>query len=252
MTAGNQVNVGADVPARCHSCHFYRAQQLDALRSENGQGFRCDLSPGNVGAGTLLACEGASADRVFAVRAGLGRVLQTQPNGRVVALRLVGPGELVGTEAMIAGRYAFTFEAVSDLQFCSIDPDRLTSRAISNPLLASELHALLTNELQAYRSRLVSLAMLDRRGRVCELLLQIEDGGADEDGWFELPLRQQEIAEYLGSTQETVSRVLGELKRLGWIERKGRRTLRIVNRDRVEQASRGELERPAPGRRSQT
>jgi CRP/FNR family transcriptional regulator len=168
-------------------------------------------------------------------------------SGRVVALRLVRPGELVGTESLSGDEYAASFESLGDLQYCAGDPDRIRTRAAAHPDLAREVLALTAQEMEAYRRRIVSLSVLDRRGRVAELLLDMDRAAAGADGWCEMLLAQQEAAELLGSTQETVSRVLSELARRRWIERLPRR-FRILDREALRAAAAGEMERPAPGR----
>ena len=113
--------------------------------------------------------------------------------------------------------------------------------------LGREVQALAEQEMESFRQRIVSLSVLDRRGRVAELLLDMEDATAGADGWAELLVAQQEAAELLGSTQETVSRVLGDMVKRRWIERSGRR-FRILDREAIRTSARGEMARPAPGR----
>ncbi|HEV8321010.1 MAG TPA: Crp/Fnr family transcriptional regulator [Myxococcota bacterium] len=238
---------GSDVPARCESCLFYRFGTLSGLRAAPGDPWRCDLVPGQARGRTVLASESRPARRIFAIRTGLGRVYRSMPSGRLVALRLVRPGELVGMEALSGDDYAASFESLGDLQYCTGDPARIASRAAADAELGREVLKLTARETEAYRRRVASLAVLDRRGRMAELLLDMERAGGRTDGWCEMLLAQQEAAELLGSTQETMSRVLAEMVKRRWIERRGR-LFHVLDRVALRAAAAGEMERPAPGR----
>ncbi|KEY99633.1 nitrogen fixation transcriptional regulator protein, partial [Sphingomonas sp. BHC-A] len=73
------------------------------------------------------------------------------------------------------------------------------------------------------------------REKVATLLLDMRRRlRADPAGVIELPLSRQQIADVLGLTIETVSRQIGELKRMGVIALAGRRGVRVVDEERLE------------------
>ena len=149
-------------------------------------------------------------------------VLRQLPGNRRQILDIAGPGRFVGITP--AERHDCTAVAVANSVIYSLD-----RRAVDNKPAHGEQ---LTTAMAAEILRLRELATLLGRKTAIERLASflVEMAGRSKTGSCDiwLPLSRQEIADYLGLTNETVSRNFTTLKRRGVIETFGQSEVRIV------------------------
>ena len=110
-----------------------------------------------------------------------------------------------------------------------------STRAATAPITLREL----TARLRDADAKRVQLAAYTTVGRVAFCLLELcERFGAGEDGAVDilLPLSQEELAGWAGSSLESVARSLQAMRGLGWIETR-RRAIRVLDRDGLRTAT---------------
>ena len=157
--------------------------------------------------------ESDTVDRVGLIRSGLVKLLSYLPNGRARIVRLHASGDWLGLEGLMGETYEHTAMAVDDVEvryasICSVQ--RLVH---DNP---SQMEYLLQqwhgNLAQADRwiSDFSTGEIQPRVARLLEFLAELEYGQASDR--VEL-LTVCEMAEMLGVTQESVSRILATFKR---------------------------------------
>lgn len=188
----------------------------------------CEECSGNPQCGQLtlqkrtpLYLEQDPATHVFAVVQGYLRETRTMSDGRVQSLRLVGPGELGGVEALLDRNYYTALEALTEAVVCRVSAetvrDTLRTRVDQPLAMVTELIA----ELDAVRESLHWVGTLDAEERVLAMLARLS-GDTGRGVEFKLPLTRLEISELLGLAHETVSRVIQGLARRGTIRVRGR------------------------------
>ncbi|MCK6551166.1 Crp/Fnr family transcriptional regulator [Myxococcota bacterium] len=171
--------------------------------------------------GGLLCLEGDSADAVHAVIEGCLREVRTTSDGRAQPVRLIGPGELAGVEALTSSTYHATVEAVGRVIACRVSVAEVKEHLERHPELARAFLAEVTREMQVLRDSVLWIGAYSAEERVLALLRLLTR--AQQPGAFvELPLNRFEMAEFLGLAHSTVSRIVRRLERKGVLEIRGR------------------------------
>jgi CRP/FNR family transcriptional regulator, cyclic AMP receptor protein len=173
-------------------------------------------------AGAYLSHEGRDGDGVTIVLSGLVLMSRSASNGREVVLGLCGPGELLGDLGADGRARAPGLKAVTEVRSVRVPaagfaaflrhyPDAVPAvlAETSRSLRECEDLVLARDAFDAPTRVLLQLHRLARRGGT-----DLEDGRVD----VELPLTQTEIASWVGTSRETVSKALGELRASGVVE----------------------------------
>jgi CRP/FNR family transcriptional regulator, anaerobic regulatory protein len=214
-----------------------------------------DLFEGQVAesfaAGEALFWEGDEAGQIFDVVSGVLRVYKILPDGRRAIMGFIYPGDVLGVS--FQNRYLFTAEAVTAVTVRPFSRGRFFARVNESPALRPQLFALLCDEMSAAQDQMVLLGRKSAEERVVSFLLCIHRKCATE-AEIELPMSRLDMADYLGLTIETVSRMMTSLVRRGLIHPTGRHRLALRRLDQLREIAggdEGEADgQPSPGRRA--
>lgn len=186
---------------------------------------QAELNPGET-----LTVQGLPLERLFFLTAGEVKVLSSRPSGRQQLLYTLGPGEVVGLEALANGIASATVIALTPTRACSL------SLATAKDLFASDSHATfrglhyLLQEREKSWQRIQNLGMPGARERIAAFLLTLPEG-ISESRATPLVFSREEIGELTGLTLETVSRHMAALKRDGVIAEDRRGLVRLLDPD---------------------
>lgn len=170
----------------------------------------------------VLYAEDDAARYVYAVVEGYLRETRLTSDGRLQGVRVVGPGDVVGTEGIVRDTYQSGVEAVTSARVCRIAIDAVRERMMEQPSLAMAMTELLCRQSISLRQSIVMLGSLSAEERVLALLDDLTKHAAD-GAWVELPFTRQELGDFLGLALATVSRAIHRLARRGMLDVKGRR-----------------------------
>ncbi|MFP5307982.1 MAG: Crp/Fnr family transcriptional regulator [Actinomycetes bacterium] len=177
-------------------------------------------------AGAFLSHEGRASEGVTLVLEGLVRLSRSAPNGREVVLGLHGPGELLG-DAFVPERRdrATSLKALTEVRSLRIPSRTFGAFLRQHPDAAQAVLHACAQRVRDVENLVLSRDSFDAPTRV---LLQLyrwarRAGRELDDGRFEvlLPMNQSEIASWVGTSRETVSKTLGELRVAGIVEPTG-------------------------------
>ncbi len=197
---------------------------------------------GTVSRGGFVYVPGDSSDQVFFLRSGRVKVARTAPGGKELILHLVEPGEVFG-ELSLAGEDSRrnSAEALEDISFCSIRREPFLALAGRRPTVALRMLRLVGERRRLMEARVEGVLFAGVRERLLELLADMARryGIAGPEGLaLRVQLSQKEIAHLIGSTRETTSSTLNQLRREGLIFIQ-RRRLVVRNLDRIDQILKG-------------
>jgi CRP-like cAMP-binding protein len=172
-------------------------------------------------AGYVLFTEGESGHCLYVVVSGSVKVERLADRGAARVYRASrGPGEHVGEMAVVedAPRSA-TATTETDCELLVLDRDDFRHCLSKSHQLALNLIHLLTSRLREAAAMLEARQRLDVNGRLCRMLLEMAEtaGEALPDGAVRIgtSMDQTEIAARIGSTRETVNRVMNRLRKIG-------------------------------------
>ncbi len=156
------------------------------------------------------------ADRVYLVKSGAVRIYQLSAEGREVTTAILRPGQLLGTSALVGvGERSAFAEATEDSYICEATAEEFLRILAGHPLLATKVTVALARQLLRLEQQLERLALQQVPVRLAQVLLQLaeDNGGPLPEG-----LTHEELAKLIGSTRETVTKILAGFAERGLVE----------------------------------
>ena len=179
--------------------------------------------------GQAIYSEGDPADRLFIIKGGKVKIGRRGADGREQLLYIVGPSEMFGAVSMFdAGARTANASAITDVCALSINRAALRSLLTDGPEIAEQLLRVLARRLRRSDDTITGLFSTDGPGRVAMKLLEFaQQFGIPEGAALRvtLDLTQEEIAQLIGSSRETVNKSLSDFTSRGWIRPDGKSIL---------------------------
>ena len=167
-------------------------------------------------AGSTLMYAGQAGTEVMSLVSGRVKVTYVTEDGREVILDFRGPGELLGEMAVIDGNpRSSTVAAVEAVEVHAISATDFRALVASRPTLANQL---LQNTLRRFRDsdrKLIEFGASHTIGRVAARLVELvaRFGTSTPGGHvIDLPISQEELAGWTGSSREAVAKALHALR----------------------------------------
>jgi CRP-like cAMP-binding protein len=175
---------------------------------------------------SVVFFENEQGDFFFMILDGRIKVTILGDDGREVILSLLGSGDFFGEMALLDNEpRSATAIAVEDSELLSLHRNDFQSVLSDNRSIMVGLIKVLTARLRRANHQISTLALLDVYGRVARVIVDMarEEGRRLKDGRIAFRrATHQEIANRIGTTRETVTRMLKDLERQGMIHIEGR------------------------------
>jgi CRP/FNR family cyclic AMP-dependent transcriptional regulator len=166
-------------------------------------------------------------DSLHLVTAGRFAVRVMTPVGETVTVAVRGPGASFGEMALVeeGARRSATVAALEQAETFAVYKDDFQRLRQKHPGMNEILIALLAGELRRLNERLLEASYLSVEKRVRRRLVELAGTYDKGSGVVEVPLTQEELAEFAGAARATVNRVLREEQEHGTIELRRGKTL---------------------------
>jgi CRP-like cAMP-binding protein len=175
---------------------------------------------------TVVFFENEEGDSFFCIVGGRIKVTILGDDGREVILSVLGRGDFFGEMALLDNEpRSATAIAVEDTELLSLHRNDFQSVLSDNRSIMSALIKILTARLRRANHQISTLALLDVYGRVARVIVDTarDEGKRLKDGRIAFRrATHQEIANRIGTTRETVTRMLKDLERQGLIHIDGK------------------------------
>jgi CRP-like cAMP-binding protein len=175
---------------------------------------------------TVVFFENEEGDFFFTIVEGRIKVTILGDDGREIILSVLGPGDFFGEMALLDNEpRSATAIAVEDSELLSLHRTDFQGVTGDNIAIAHALIKILTARLRRANHQIQTLALLDVYGRVARVILDMakEEGRRLKDGRIAFRrATHQEIANRIGTTRETVTRMLKDLERQALIRIEGK------------------------------
>ncbi|GAA4072751.1 Crp/Fnr family transcriptional regulator [Microbacterium laevaniformans] len=196
------------------------------------------VRPVHVAKGETVYSPGQSVSRLLVMHSGQLKVSHAAANGQEQILRTVTDGDVVGERAFLTGHLPNDLVvALEDSRMCVFDHTDLSALLRDYPDVGLRMLRTLSDRLASAERLLAAITSSDVSARIAAYLLDLPGGIRDGVPTVWLPLAKYEIASYLGTTPETLSRRLAALAASGVIELHGRREVTILDIDGLERVA---------------
>jgi len=190
---------------------------------------------------TSLFSQGQQAEALYFLEDGLIKLTRTNSSADRVILAIVGPGELLGDEALARepAIHQSDAEVLSTASLWRIPRDLLHRSAGDNADLSSWLLDHLLHHKLMLARKVELLCLHDVEYRIVYYLAELSSlvEPSEPGGGHQLPLTQAELADLIGATRETTSTTLNQLERRGLVKL-SRRLLTIPSLVGLREATR--------------
>ena len=191
--------------------------------------------------GTTIFDEGEPGDRLYIITSGKIKLARHAPDGRENLLTVMGPSDMFGELSIFdPGPRTSSAVCVTEVTAATMNSDMLKQWVADHPAIAQQLLRVLARRLRRTNANLADLIFTDVPGRVAKTLLQLANRfGVQEGGALRVnhDLTQEEIAQLVGASRETVNKALATFAHRGWIRLEGKSVL-IVDTEHLARRAR--------------
>ncbi len=218
-----------------------KAPLFSALDDDASHALRASMVALKLNKGQILFKEGQEGDRLYVVVHGKIKLGTTSADGRENLLSILGPGEMFGELSLFDPEpRTSTATAVTDVRLVSLAHDAVIGLVTSSPQTSLELLRRLAQRLRKSNEVLADLVFADVPGRVAKAIMDLGErfGVQKEDGLHvNHDLTQEELAQLVGASRETVNKALADFASRGWVKLEPRAVL-VTDVERVTKRGR--------------
>lgn len=191
--------------------------------------------------GSAIFSEGELGDRLYVILAGKVKLGRHSPDGRENLLAVMGPSDMFGELSVFdPGPRTSTATSVTDVRLATMDRAALLDWIRKRPEIAEQLLRVLARRLRRTNNALADLIFTDVPGRVAKALLQLaRQFGQQEGSGMRVThdLTQEELAQLVGASRETVNKALADFGHRGWLRLEGKSVI-ILDGERLSRRAR--------------
>lgn len=165
---------------------------------------------------------------LFTISTGLVKLEATSEHGQTHTLRYLGPGSALGYRSLFAHEvYQTTAVAVEQSEVCFIPKNVVMDIFKSYPQVTLKILEALSKDLQIAEEKWTSQMDKGATERIAEALIFLQEHFAHQN-WT-----RKEIAEWAGTTPETVIRTLAQFEKEGYIDQSQGRMIKLINKQKL-------------------
>lgn len=213
---------------------------FSALDAEAAVALRSSMDTVNLSKGQILFHEGDRGERLYIITDGKMKLGHTSTDGRESLLAVLGPGELLGELSLFdPGPRTATATALTDVSLMALAHVALRPWLTGRPEVAEALLAALARRLRRTNEQMADLVFSDVPGRVAKTLLELGEkfGRQLPDGLHVThDMTQEELAQLVGASRETVNKALADFAARGWIRLESRSVV-LLDTERLDRRS---------------
>lgn len=183
--------------------------------------------------GELMYRAGDTSNSLYIVNKGQIKIYRLSESGKEQLVRILHPGDFTGELALFQeGIHEAYAEAMIDSQICMIRRDDLQQLLVKYPTVSLKILHEFANRLDSSEKQTARFATEKVEARIAMFLVECLDDSS-KTNMIELPMSKKDLASYLGTTPETLSRRLREFEEAGLIEQHGQRNIKIIDADEL-------------------
>jgi CRP-like cAMP-binding protein len=189
--------------------------------------------------GELLFIEGDDGIGFYIVITGRVKVYKVSPDGKEQIMHIFGPGQPFAEVPVFEGsRYPANAEALDRCKLFFFPKKDFIKLIHENPSLAMNMLASLSQRLKQFSHLIEALSLKEVPGRLASYLLYLSDRNGSIDA-FELDIAKSQLASFLGTIPETLSRIFTKMANRELVRINGPR-IAILDRTGLEDLAEGE------------
>jgi len=205
--------------------HILENEGLDYKKSCNS----CLVYP----AGVDILEAGTSVKGIYCILSGKAKVYRYGESGKEQIIRFVKPGDVLGFRTLVTENpLKVSATTLEETSMCFIDRKDFKQMMDQSSGFRERVLKEIAQDLTDLVDALTDMAQRTVRSRLCSALLQLSDLYQDEP----INLSREDLSGFVGTAQESVIRLLSEMKKEQLIEVKGRK-ITVIEHDKIQKMS---------------
>ncbi len=170
--------------------------------------------------GNYLFQEGMTAEGLYIIISGKVQISKITSDGQELTFRICSQDDIVGEAILFSysSRYLLTAKVIEDGEVALIRKDILEDELFKNSSLAFEFMKWMSDQYRKTQTKFRDLILHGKKGALFSTLIRMTNsyGVQQRNGiLIDLPITNQELANFCGTSRESVNRALSELKKDG-------------------------------------
>ncbi|MEE9364159.1 MAG: Crp/Fnr family transcriptional regulator [Cellulophaga sp.] len=225
---------------RCESCIIRQFNSLRAMSKEELKKVSDTKITKFIKKGEAIFEEGEKLNGVYCVRSGISKLSKLSANGKDQIVKLATQGEVLGQRSVIATETAnLSAVAVSDMEVCFIPKEQILNTLQKNPNFAVEVLRHMAHDLKEADDVIVNMSQKTVKQRIAEAFIYLKNNfGEDAEGFLNLTLPREDIANVVGTATESAIRIISEFKKKNLLKTSGKR-IGIANEKGLQDLAEG-------------
>lgn len=179
--------------------------------------------------GEYLYQPGETSDSLYIIHTGLVRIFHLTESGKEQLVRFLFPGDFTGEMAIFNSSIHESFaEAAKETTVCILTRSNMQDILSKYPAIPLKIMEEFSNRLEKSEKQTTLVATEKVETRLAIFLAELIEKESNE---ITLPMSKKDLASYLGTTPETVSRKLGSLEDRGLIKQITNKKILITDLD---------------------
>lgn len=166
---------------------------------------------------SVIFTEGSEKESIYFIKDGLVKAYKTDENGHEQIVSFLKTGDMFPhTGFFNPNPYPATAETIVDTKLLAIPVRLFESLLLGNPSIGIKLMRVMGDKIRELQEKLQVLTGQDVKHRVLTFLLQLADQLGEWNGskvTINLPMTHQEFANSIGTTRETINRLLNQFSK---------------------------------------
>lgn len=168
--------------------------------------------------GRFLFQEGMVAEELYVIISGKIQISKVTADGQELSLRICGANDICGELTLFTDnpRYLLSAIVLEEAEIAAIKKDVIESEIFQNSQLAFELMKWMSDHFRKTQTKFRDLVLNGKRGALFSTLIRMSNSYGIQKGneiLIDLPLTNQELANFCGTSRESTNRILSELKK---------------------------------------
>ena len=181
--------------------------------------------------GENLYQPGSQSDTLYIVSSGRVRIYRLSESGKEQLLRILNPGDFTGELALFSDTVHEAYAtAMIDTDICMVKRQDLQGLMMKYPSIAMKILSEFSHRLEESEKQTTRFATEKVETRLAHFLVESMDPQRKSQDVV-LPMSKKDLASYLGTTPETISRKLLEFEEAGLIKQKTNKRIQIIDED---------------------
>lgn len=168
--------------------------------------------------GTYLFQEGMAAEELYIILSGKVQISKITADGRELSLRICGANDICGELTLFTNdpKYLLSARVIEEGSVIAIRKDVIETEIFQDSKLAFEFMKWMSDHFRKTQTKFRDLVLNGKRGALFSTLIRMTNSYGihkENEILIDLPLTNQELANFCGTSRESTNRILSDLKK---------------------------------------